>query len=481
MMRHLTLAALLGAPLALTGCGDDDSDSPSDELNLTNVEKVLQTNVQLALAAYSDSVDTVAELSDAILQFEANPSEANLIAAKRAWLVAREPYGQTEVFRFRLSPIDSTNYADEDGPEGDINAWPLGEALIDYVQVAAPDFDTDQIGVTQHSTPVNGGQAIDADFAASNPAENIIGNLDITIDLDLLANTATAEDEHDVISGYHAIEFLLWGQDLNNAGAPTNGQDRETAVKVWDADQLATGGQRPLEDFTDPVLGPRRFAYLKVAVTKLLADLTQVKEGWDAGGAYREAFLQVDSQEDAKQRLAEILTGMGTLSEGELAGERMQIAFSANSQEDEHSCFSDNTHRDIWLDAEGIKNSFIGVYAGFDRDLDGIDDDATNAAWGYSLQDLLIDSGHSDLAERFQAALAQTEAGYMAIDASARNGQPFDVLIQDTSSTAVADTIRALNAQSAIITEIAAVWDLGTVVDPEASACDTTTPSAECP
>ncbi|GGY38893.1 peptidase [Bacterioplanes sanyensis] len=482
-MNKLKLAAALSAALMVTACGSDDNDSndKQDGLNLGNVEKVLNTNADIAYAAYSDAVTTAEALKTAIAAFKADPTQANLDAAKQAWLVAREPYGQTEVYRFRMSPIDSSDYSTEDGPEGDINAWPLGEALIDYVKTNDSDFDTDQVGVTEHQTGVNGGAAIDADVASNSPAENIIGNRDIEINADLLANTATAEDERDVISGYHAIEFLLWGQDLNNNAEPTIGSDRGDAVKTWAAQNLAFGGQRPLTDFTTDANADRRFQFLEVAVDKLIADLKQVRDGWAEGASYRTAFVQADSQEQAKQKLAEIMTGMGTLSEGELAGERMQIAFSANSQEDEHSCFSDNTHRDIWLNAEGVANSFYGDYAGYDSDLDGTDDVTSNAINGYGLDDLLKDAGHNDLVAKMTAALAKTETGYTTIDNQARAGTPFDVLIQSTDTSSVADTIIALNEQSAVIAEIATQLELGSVVvDPEASACDTQNPTTTC-
>ncbi|MEW8497141.1 MAG: imelysin family protein, partial [Candidatus Thiodiazotropha taylori] len=148
--------ALLSASL-FTACGggggsSDDNNSNTSLINIENVLKVLETNADIALAAYTDAITTAEGLKIALAALRADPTETTLNMAKRAWLAAREPYGQTEVYRFRLSPIDSTNYNDEDGPEGDINAWPLGEALIDYMNVdtgnSADDFGDDQVGVT---------------------------------------------------------------------------------------------------------------------------------------------------------------------------------------------------------------------------------------------------------------------------------------------------------------------------------------------
>ncbi|MEM7152184.1 MAG: imelysin family protein [Myxococcota bacterium] len=484
LVLTMALAGSVGCP-SDDGNDDDAGADGTDggsavEHNLEQLQQVLQTNADIAFAAYSDSVTTAEQLSAAIDALVADPTDQNLTAAKSAWLVAREPYGQTEVYRFRASPIDDTNYDasdDEDGPEGDINAWPLGEGLIDYV-VTGTDFGDDQVNVSGHQTGV----------ADPIPDNNIINSVDITIDEALISNTATAEDEHDVIAGYHAIEFLLWGQDLNADGSADTIDSRD-----------GTPGQRPVTDFAldetctsgdvvngDPTLCQRRGLYLQVAVAKLIADLTQVRDGWAEGAEYRTAFTTADDVDTAKAKLLEILVGMGTLSEGELAGERMQIALSANSQEDEHSCFADNTHRDIWLNAEGVSNSYFGDYAGYDSTLDGSDNETGNAVSGYGIDDYLTDLGLTDLESAVSGALATTETNYNAIDALSRGGSPVDVQILDaTADTAAAmrDTIISLNAQSAQIASIAVELDVGSaedVVDPEASECDTTDPTAEC-
>ncbi|KUJ72564.1 imelysin family protein [Thiomicrospira sp. WB1] len=478
-LKALTLA--VATSVTLMGCAQTQTHSNASEL--AQIQKVLQTNADMAYAAYSDSLATALELKAAIADLRMNPSDDTLAAAKKAWLTAREPYGQTEVYRFRLSPIDSTNYQDEDGPEGDINAWPLGEALIDYT-VAGNDFGNDQLGVTEHQTPVNDGQPITVD----DLNHTIIGNPDIAINRDLLAKTATAEDEHDVLAGYHAIEFLLWGQDLNRNASPDTQGEREKAVKTWQAPNLAQGGQRPVSDFisnADNDAADRRLTYLAVAVDKLIDDLRQVKNGWAPGQSdnYRAQFTQVTTLAEGREKMAEILTGMGTLSEGELAGERMQIALSADSQEDEHSCFSDNTHRDIVLNALGIQNSYYGDYQGYDSDFDG-KPDAGTVVTGYGFDDYLADLGQTQLGTKLEAQFANTEQGYQAIDRLAREGTPVDVVIMNPMSEdakPMRDTILSLNKQSAEIAKLAKALGVEkNVVDPDASACDTSNPTAQC-
>jgi len=354
--------------------------------------------------------------------------------------------------------------------------------LKDAAQV--DDFETDQVGVSANGANVNAGAEVTGD---ETPQINIISTFPASeITVALISNTATADDEHDVIAGYHAIEFLLWGQDLNNNGMVTLGNDRETAVKTHDAATgIASGGQRPLTDFTSDTFADRRLKFLQVAVEKLITDLSEVRDSWEDGATYRDAFTTIANEDDAKQKLAEILTGMGTLSVGELAGERMQIAFSSNSQEDEHSCFSDNTHRDIWLNAEGVRNSYYGDYAGYDSNLDGVDDATTRAVTGYGFDDYAADSDISeleDLATEMEDALDESEDGYVAIDAEARAGNPVDVQIMNAASdTPMYDTILALNAQGSVIADVADALEItAEVVDGDATGCDTTDPTSSC-
>ncbi len=477
-MKTINLAAMIATASLLAACGSDDDSTSAPAINMEKAALVLETNADIAYATYTDSVITAQALKAALAAFKTNPTLENLTASKKAWLVSREPYGQSEVYRFRESPIEAV--------EGDINAWPLGEALIDYVATGndGDDFDDSQIGVTAHSVGDDIPAVIDVTNAAGN---NIIQTTTITIDENLLASTASADDEHDVIAGYHAIEFLLWGQDLNITNqSTTNGSDRELAVNSTDQ-----GGQRPLSDFeyidisdtTNEAV--RRHLYLEVAVNKLIADLAQVQLGWKSGVVdnYRAQFVTINDASEAKQKLTEILTGMGTLSEGELAGERMQIAFASNSQEDEHSCFSDNTHRDIWLDAEGVSNSFYGQYTGYDSTLNGEDDVTTNAVNGYGINDYLKDVGLDSLATTASDALTATQTNYTAIDTLARDGSPFDVQIMEanrTEQSPVALTIKSLSTQANVIQNIADGLGLGDVVDDEASACNTQDPNSEC-
>lgn len=277
-----------------------------DDALTTLKRNAVTTYADIVFATYDDAYQLAVELQMSIDAFLAAPSVQTLEAARDAWLLAREPYGQTEAFRFYGGPID-----DADGPEGLINAWPLDEAYIDYVE---GDRDS---GLINHP------QAYP------------------TLDAELLMMLNEAGAEENISVGYHAVEFLLWGQDFNPDGA----------------------GDRPYTDYTTAPNADRRGAYLALTAALLTEHLDDLREAWrPEADNYRAAFLALEPDE----ALARILTGIGVLSKSELAGERMFTAYDNQDQEDEHSCFSDNTHRDIVNNLRGIQNVYLGTYTRLD-------------------------------------------------------------------------------------------------------------------
>ncbi len=318
-LRHLAVPVLALA-LVLTACGDDDddpatssdttptTDAPAATLSDDQALAAATTYADVVHAAYQATVDSATEMQTAIQTFVDDPTDANLEAAKQAWLDARDLYGPTEVFRFYDGPIDNP----DDGPEGQINAWPMDEAYVDYVE------DDPEAGII-------------------NDTEGVP---EITIDEIVAANEEGGETN--ISTGWHAIEFLLWGQDLSEDGP----------------------GSRPVTDYTTSPVAERRGQYLTEVTGLLIEDLEGLVEQWDPeGGAYREEFLG-----DPQQAVSNILRGMGALSAGELAGERIAVAYETKDQEDEHSCFSDNTMADVINNAKGIQMAYTGEYEGVEGD-----------------------------------------------------------------------------------------------------------------
>ena len=341
---------------------------------------VLSTYADIALAGYSDSLMTALALQDAVTALVATPSVETLDAARTAWIAARVPYQQTEVFRFGNPIVDDW--------EGKVNAWPLDEGLMDYVDASY------------------GGPTDENEFAAlnviANPTFSIAGmDVDATdITPELIGDVLNEADgiETNVARGYHAIEFLLWGQDLNGTDAGA--------------------GDRPYTDFVegDGCTGgncDRRVDYLTAATELLITDLEFIIDQWDENGAARTDLLA-----DPDAGIVAMITGMGSLSYGEQAGQRMRLGLMLNDPEEEHDCFSDNTHNSHYYDGKGVQNVYLGQYERIDGTV--IEGPGLTA---------LVAAVDPALDDEVRGKLDTTMVALTAIVAAAENGMAYDQML----------------------------------------------------
>ncbi|MBZ4023752.1 imelysin [Rhodobacter sp. TJ_12] len=326
------------------------------EVGAEQKAEALATYATIAQHSYADALADAKALHAALEALAKAPGAETLEAAKQAWLAARESYGPTEVFRLSGGPIDAeTGWIAQTygAPEGQINAWPLDENMIDYTT----DADGNRTA----------GNIIDT-AGVFTPGGEDVTEVDVTtITPETIAALNENGGEANVASGYHAIEFLLWGQD----------QDYANMIEDSVTPGPLSAGARPVSDFTSDPHAARRLAYLQAAGAQLVADLSTVAAAWDetvAGdsGLYRAALLgeltgdQAAMNIPTQEAIKQILTGVGVFAKSELANERIAVAVLTPSEEDEHSCFSDNTHRDIALNYEGIHNVLLGEYQGQD-------------------------------------------------------------------------------------------------------------------
>lgn len=303
---------------------------------------------ELVHASYGDVLASALDMQKAIAVLIATPSQTAMDAARKAWLDAREFYGQTEAYRFYAGPIDN-----DEGPEGQLNAWPMDESYVDYVE--------------------------------GKPDAGFVNDPKFKITKENLVKQNERGGEENITTGWHAIEFLLWGQDLSDTGP----------------------GNRSFEDYMDGKRphADRRRQYLQVVTELLLDDLNGLVKAWTPGPkSYRNKF-----DAGGMESVRKIIVGLGSLSRGELAGERMEVPLNSQDQEDEHSCFSDNTHRDMVTNALGIQNVWLGRYKRRDGSLlkvAGVAD--------------LVTARNAALATRTSEQIAKTVAATEAIQA------PFD-------------------------------------------------------
>ena len=345
-----------------------------------NRAQIINTYITIAQAGFADSLQTAQQLEQAIDKLLATPSAATLKAAQDAWRAARVPYLQTEAFRFGNAVVDEW--------ESKVNSWPLDEGLIDYV---APAYGLESDNNYFYTANIIGNSLLD------------IGG--ISVDAAIISPQLLAETLHEidgvptnVATGYHAIEFLLWGQDLNG----TNPGAGARAYTDYSLQQCTNGSCQ------------RRRDYLKSATTLLVADLDEMVQNWAEYGA---ATVALHSKGEAGG-LATILTGLGSLAYGELAGERIRLGFLLHDPEEEQDCFSDNTHWSHYYDAKGISNVYRGEYTRVNG----------TVIQGASLQQLIKSEApalHAEISARLEA----TQLAMTTLVELGETGTTYDVLI----------------------------------------------------
>lgn len=417
-----SLALAVSASVWLAGCDSNaetatpqaGEQAPAEAKASVSKAAVVEQYATLAHANFEDALITARALDEATDALIANPNDSTLAAARDAWLAARVPYQQTEVFRFGNAIVDDW--------EGQLNAWPLDEGLIDYVETSG----------YQHELG-NGGA--NANIVASSEI-NVGGN---TIDVSNLSPQLLADlnelggSEANVATGYHAVEFLLWGQDLQGFDA---GNGNRPATDYAQGEECTNGHCE------------RRAAYLDAATDLLISDLEWMVAQWAPGQAdnYR-AELVAMAPEAAFQKM---LFGMGSLSLGELAGERMKVALEANSYEDEHDCFSDNTHNSHFFNGQGIKNVYTGSYTRADG----------SVVSGPSLSDLVAEA-NSELDTTLRSQLDGSMAALGTMKQAAEDEQSplkFDMMIapgNERGAEIINGAIMALVQQTGSIEKVA--------------------------
>jgi putative iron-regulated protein len=402
---------------ALTGFALMLSGTTAMAAGMASQTAVLDNYANIAEAKYADSLATAKALQSAVAALVASPSAENLEAAKKAWLAARVPYQQTEVFRFGNAIVDDW--------EGKVNAWPLDEGLIDYVDASyggpSDENAAAALNVVANPTFTLAGETVDATRITTALLEETLQEAD-----GIEANVAT---------GYHAIEFLLWGQDLNGHGAGA-GARPWTDYAAGDA---CTGGNCD-----------RRGEYLSVATELLVSDLEWITAQWAEGGDVRNELL---TNEGAG--IVAMLTGMGSLSYGEQAGERMRLGLMLNDPEEEHDCFSDNTHNSHYYDGLGVQNVYLGSYTRIDG----------SVVSGPSLSDL-VSAKDAELDAEMKGKLSDTMKALGAIKTAAEAGFAYDQMLERGNAggeTLIMGGVNGLIDQTKTIERIVAALDLDSI------------------
>ncbi len=390
--------------------------APAFSADAPSSEAILKTYAAIALAGYSDALSKAQDLDGAITAFIASPTDDTLKAARQAYIDARPPYQQTEAFRFGNPVVDDW--------EGRVNSWPLDEGLMDYVDTKSYGAESDEnplytANVIANKTVLIDGKTVDA---SNLTPEFLSGTLQEAGGIE--ANVAT---------GYHAIEFLLWGQDLHGTGPGA--------------------GERPATDYSLMACThgncDRRAQYLKSAADLLVSDLKEMVGDWSEGGKALASEQQTG--------ITAILTGMGSLSYGELAGERMKLGLLLHDPEEEHECFSDTTYLSLMNDAVGIRNVYLGHYTRIDG----------SVVSGPSMSDLVA-SKDAALDTEIRGLLDDTLAKFGVMKTRGDTIEKYDQMIAEGNTAGnkvVQDVIDALIAQTRGVERAVSLLGLNVAVE----------------
>jgi len=398
-----------GSSATTSPSAQEPAAAPESGVEPVTAEAVVEHYALLAHARYADALGAARELFDTVQAFLREPSEATFAATKRAWLSAHCVYSHTEPLRFGNPNTDAW--------EGRVNAWPMDEGLIDYVADAYVAHEGNPYA--RWNFIANGRTPID---------EELIAEFQSGTDPKVAPTVAISDVETNVTRGYHAIEFLLWGQDLN--------------------DPPTSAGRRP---FTDYVLGDagtggsqeRRCDYLSAAAGLLVEDLRFALLDWAPDG---ELYSKTFAALPVAERLDRMIVGLGTMCFGEIASERMQVALITSDQEEEQSCFSDTTHHAHWHNIAAIESFYRGTHT---------HRDGTVTA-GASL-DALVRRLDADLADRLDAQFVRTRAAADELLRRGEAGEPFDRIVaadNESGRALVTRLMDELRAQTELLEEV---------------------------
>jgi putative iron-regulated protein len=268
--------------------------------------------VQLVHDSYASALNIAQAMKAAIDDFLAKPDDNTLARARDAWTIARRDWEQTEAFRFYDGPIDVSDAAI--GPHQRLDGWPVDPAAIDYV--------------------------------ADNPTSGIVNDMQAPLTrATLLARQTQSGTGRAVTTGWHAIEFLLWGEQTNAPGEP---------------------GDRPVTDFlAGQPNNDRRRAYLKLASDMLIEDLRHLVDSWDPKNRtlYADRFHLLNQRE----ALGRIMNGIALLASQELATNRLATALDTGSRNTLTSPFSETSYQDFVFALRGLRNVWTGDAGGETR------------------------------------------------------------------------------------------------------------------
>ena len=403
------LAIAFATAIMLTPANaQQNSNLPAQDEEVTIID-VVSNYADIGLASFQDSLKTAEQLRTAIEELLNNPTDETLELAREAWRTARIPFEISEIY-MQSNPI-VREWAKR------VNAWPIDPDYIDY-----PGSGFSMAG-NDNSSP---GKNIIASTTIT-VGENTVNVEKITTELISQKLHMPSGDPTKIASGYQVIEFLLWGNDTSGAEE----KDIEDGA-----------GKRPATDFSIETCTngncERRGEYLYATMNLLIEDLQEMVGNWLVTGQARRALLA-----DPEQGLAMIVSGMGSLALGELAGNRLMRSINVGDQVAEQDRFSNNTNISYLFNARGLIGVYFGEYFTMQDEYIA----------GASMADIL-EKNAPELDEEFRVALGFAMARMRLMVEYARDVEAYDLMIapgNEEGNSLILDAVSSLVDLSRVI------------------------------
>src|SRR6218665_1370352 len=135
-MKKYALLALTGAALftaTLTGCKSDSDPEPEVDFNTLKTQVLTDFVNVVGNPLYADFKAKATTLNTAVQTLAANPTQANLEAARTAWKAVRVIWEQSE--GFLVGPVDDDNY------DPYMDTWPTDHNAMDDLLASSNVLD----------------------------------------------------------------------------------------------------------------------------------------------------------------------------------------------------------------------------------------------------------------------------------------------------------------------------------------------------
>ena len=258
---HLALISLL----LLTACEPQQTQPNPQQAALTQPTQPLTPSpfpTNDAIKAFivqansnaNASINTAIALQQASENFLKNPNNTTLKALKSSWQISHQQYLRTIIYQ-----SVSKNYRRS---RFQIDAWPIEAGYLDYLK--------------------------------EYPNTGIVNDLTLVISEEAITEQHGFSSEFDVCKGFHAIEFLIWGEgpDPNSVG----NRSAKDFLPMTSLTQQQQENQLQLKDLANN----RRRELLRLLVNLLIKDLSELEANWQSSGSYSQQLVSLPPRAQIK-------------------------------------------------------------------------------------------------------------------------------------------------------------------------------------